>query len=132
MEKKKILVVDDEPQFLEMVKMRLEANGYEVEAALNGKDGVELVKKVKLDAVLLDILMPELDGLAALKKIKGIDKDLPVFMITAFSNEERFKEAKRLGASGFIVKSGDLKKELEQVFTALRISDKYKSRIEKE
>ncbi|NQT94852.1 MAG: response regulator [Candidatus Omnitrophica bacterium] len=124
---KKVLVVDDEPQFLEVISLRLKSSGYDVDVALNGKEGLNLVKKNKPDVVLLDILMPELDGLQALKKIKRMNKNLPVFMITAFSNEERFEEAKKLGASGFIVKTSDLKKELDNVFSAIRIAEKYKA-----
>ncbi|MEW5758236.1 MAG: response regulator [Candidatus Omnitrophota bacterium] len=126
--KKKILVIDDEPDFLELIRNRLEANNYEVVTALNGKDGMSKVKKEKPDAVLLDILMPDIDGLTVLKKIRQNDKNLPVFIITAFSNEERFELANKFNASGFIVKTSDLKKEIDNINSILNISDKYKER----
>src|SRR3989338_9957369 len=113
--KKKILIVDDEPIFLEMMKMRLEANNYEVINTLNGKDAIRLVKREKPNAVLLDILMPVVDGLKTLKAIRKIKKDLPVFMVTAFSNKERFELANKFGASGFIVKTSNLNKEVENI-----------------
>lgn len=73
MDKKKILVVDDEIEFLEMLRIRLEASGYNVLTSTNGEDALEKIKKEKLDAVLLDMLMPGIDGLAVLKKIRKTD-----------------------------------------------------------
>ncbi len=128
MANKKILVVDDELDFLKMIKMRLEASDYEVITAANGKEALDLIKFRKPDAVLLDILMPGMDGLQVLKVIRNRDKVLPVFMVTAFSNQERFDAANKLGASGFIVKSNDLKKEIENITSAITLSDKFKGR----
>lgn len=128
MGKKKILVVDDEPSFLEVIKMRLEANDYEVIIAANGKEALKKIEQERPDAVLLDILMPQLNGLKALEIIRRKDKDLPVFMISAFSDEKRFKLARKLKASGFIVKTSDLKKEVENITSVLRVADKYRGR----
>jgi len=125
--KKKILVVDDEPDFLKMIKIRLEANEYDVVVATNGKEALEQVKDHNPDAVLLDILMPGIDGLEVLKRIRKANAKLPVFIITAFSNEERFELAKKFNASGFIVKTGDLKREVENITNVLRLSDKFKN-----
>lgn len=128
MANKKILIVDDEPDFLEMIKIRLEANDYKVSTASSGKEAIEIIKKEKPDAVLLDILMPNIDGLETLKRIRKIDKNLPVYIVTAFSNEERFKMAKKLNASGFIVKSGDLKQEIENITGVLNLSGKFREK----
>lgn len=126
MDKKKILVVDDEPDFLKVIKMRLEADDYDVITASDGEKALNKVKVEQPDAVLLDILMPGLDGLETLKKIRKKDKNLPVFIITAFSNEERFKLANKLGSSGFIVKTSDLKEEVKNISAALALADSYK------
>jgi CheY-like chemotaxis protein len=127
MEKKKvILVVDDELEFLKMIRMRLEANGYEVVTATNGQEALDKFKKYKLDAVLLDILMPGMNGLDVLNYIRKENKALPVFIITAFSSEDRFELANKYNASGFIVKTSDLKQEVENITSILRIADKYK------
>jgi len=126
MSSKKILLVDDEADFLEMIKIRLQASDYDVVVARSGKEALLKIKSEKPDAVLLDILMPGLDGLATLKKIRRQNKDLPVFIITAFSTEERFKLASKLDASGFIVKDGDLKKEVKNITSAINLSGKYK------
>jgi len=126
MSSKKILLVDDEADFLEMIKIRLQASDYDVVVARSGKEALLKIKSEKPDAILLDILMPGLDGLTTLKKIRRQNKDLPVFIITAFSTEERFKLASKLDASGFIVKDGDLKKEVKNITSAINLSGKYK------
>ncbi len=127
MAKKKILVVDDEVDFAEMIKVRLEANNYDVIVANNGREALERVKKDKPDAVLLDLMMPEIDGLSVLKQIRAEDAKIPVFVITAFSNEERIKIAAKLNASGFIIKSrDDLAAELKNIKNAIDVAEKYK------
>lgn len=126
--KKKILAVDDEIEFLEMLRVRLEASGYDVVTATDGETALEKIEKDRPDAVLLDVLMPRIDGLDVLKKIRKADKDLPVYIITAFSNEERFKVANKIGASGFIVKTADLRKEIGNITAALNLADKYKAK----
>lgn len=125
MRKKKILVVDDDPDFVQVVRMRLESNGHEVCVAHDGKEALQRVKTEKPDAVLLDILMPKMDGLKVLSRIRRINKRLPVFILTAFSSEERFGLAKRLNASGFMVKTGDLTNEIFNITSSLSLSDKF-------
>ena len=117
--RKKILLVDDDPKVLEMIRLRLEESNYKVITASNGREALNELTREKPDAVLLDILMPELDGLNVLERIRKEDKALPVFIITEFSNEELPKLAKRLNASGFIVKTRDLKKEVESITNVL-------------
>ena len=126
MAKRKILLVDDEADFIELMKTRLEANDYEVITSNNGKDALDRVKKDKPDAVLLDIMMPEIDGLTVLKQIRLENSNIPVFIITAFSNEERVKVAGKLNASGFIVKTQDLADEIKNITSAIEIAYKYK------
>ena len=123
---KRVLVVDDEPDFLEMMQLRLELQGYEVLTAEDGRQALERVKKDKPDIVLLDIMMPVMNGLEVLKKIRSINRKLPVYILTAFSNEERFRLAEQFSASGFIVKTKDLKEEIENIATALRMAPKFK------
>ena len=125
MAKRKILIVDDEPDFLEVMRTRLEANDYEVTTAANGEEALNYVKNNKPDAVLLDILMPGIDGLEVLRRIRKMDDNLPVYIITAFSTDDRFKAANKLGASGFIVKTDDLAKEIENITSALDMSARF-------
>ena len=124
--KKVILVVDDELEFLKMIRMRLEANDYEVLTATDGNEALDKARKYKLSAVLLDILMPGMNGLEVLKQIRKDNKNLPVFIITAFFSKDRFELANKLNASGFIIKTSDLKQEVENITSFLRIADKYK------
>ena len=126
--KKKILVVDDEIDFLEMIKLRLEANNYSVITAMDGNDALEKFKTEKPSAILLDILMPGMDGLDVLKKIRKENDRIPIFIVTAFSNEERFKQANKFNASGFIVKTSDLQAEIQNITSAIAISEDYKGR----
>lgn len=124
--KKAILVVDDELEFLKMIRVRLEANNYEVVTAVNGEEAMEKLKHYKIDAVLLDIMLPDINGLDILKDIRKKDKNLPVFMITAFSSAKRFALANKLNASGFIAKTEDLQKEIDNITSAIRLADKFK------
>jgi CheY-like chemotaxis protein len=124
--KKTILVVDDEQEFLDIIKMRLEANNYNVIAAADGKEALDKIKNNKVDAVLLDILMPGMNGLEVLKKVRRENKSLPVFIITAFSSDERFELANKFNASGFIVKTDDMQKQIENITSAISLADKYK------
>lgn len=126
MDKKKILLVDDEIDFLQLFKARLEANGYNVVTAMNGREALEKFKKEKPDALILDVMMPEINGLEVLREIRKEDQKIPVFIITAFSNEERFKAANQFNASGFIMKTSDLQSEIVNINNALGIAAKYK------
>ena len=128
MAKRKILIVDDEPDFLAVMSTRLMANDYEVVTAADGEEALGYVKNNKPDAVLLDILMPGMDGLEVLRRIRKIDEGMPVYIITAFSTDERFKVANSLGASGFIVKTDDLAKEVDNITSALNVSARFRKK----
>jgi two-component system alkaline phosphatase synthesis response regulator PhoP len=86
--KKRILVVDDEPDYAEMVKKYLEKEGFEVEIAYDGAEGLEKVKANPPDAIVLDVMMPEKDGYQVCSELKSSDqtKDIPVVMLTAVSS----------------------------------------------
>jgi two-component system, OmpR family, alkaline phosphatase synthesis response regulator PhoP len=126
MAKKKMLLVDDEIDFLQLLKARLEANGYDVVTAMDGKEALEKFKREKPDALILDVMMPEINGLEVLKAIREEDQKLPIFIITAFTNEERFKLANQFNASGFILKTSDLQAEINNINNILGIAEKYK------
>lgn len=79
---KKILIVDDEPDTVDLVKLVLETEGFEVMTAYSGKQCLELLDVKMPDAVLLDLMMPEMDGWEVFKKIKEKYEDLPVAMLT--------------------------------------------------
>jgi DNA-binding response OmpR family regulator len=101
---KKILLVDDEPEILKALKIRLAAWGYDVLTADNGMEAVRLAREAAPDAIILDIMMPEWDGIETLKRIRRFNKKVPVFMLTAYASEEKMQDTGSLGISAFIVK----------------------------
>ena len=100
----KILVVDD-AAFLRMrCKKLLTQSGYEVLEAATGSQAVEAYKANRPDAVLLDITMPDMDGLTALKELRKIDPDARIAMVTAMGQQSVVMEALKSGAKDFVVK----------------------------
>lgn len=100
----KILVVDD-AAFMRMKATRLlSENGYEVVEASTGAEAVTAFKSEKPDAVLLDITMPDMDGLTALKEIRTVNPEARVAMVTAMGQQSIVMEALKAGASDFVVK----------------------------
>lgn len=103
--KQKILIVDDAAFMRIKIKLALEKAGYEVVGeAENGLEGVSLYKELKPDLVTLDITMPIMTGIEALKEIKEFDKNARVLMVSAMGQEGFVKEAVLFGAKTFIVK----------------------------
>ncbi len=84
----KILVVDDEPDMVEMIKAALESANHQVVAAYNGQEGIDKARKEKPDAIILDIMMPVKDGFVACKEMKEdpLLKDIPILVLTAVSD----------------------------------------------
>ena len=104
----KILVVDDEQDICKTIKDALEKEGYVVEIAGSGNEALSLFKSVKPDLVLIDVRMPEMNGVDLLKKLREIDKDVPVAMITAYEDMALAEESLKLGAYDYIKKPFDL------------------------
>jgi DNA-binding response OmpR family regulator len=101
-----ILLVDDETDFTEPIAFWLKSRGYAVTTAINGKEAVDKVKIDPPDIVFMDINMPILDGLEALKEIRDFNKQIPIIMVTAaYGSEEKITRAKELGVSGFFAKN---------------------------
>lgn len=115
----KILVIDDQRSIRNTLKDILELEGYEVELAENGKDGIEIFLESKYDLVLSDIKMPEMDGLEVLSKIMEVHSDVPVVMISGHGNIDTAVESIKKGAYDFIEKPLDLNRLLITVKNAL-------------
>lgn len=114
---KKILLVDDEPRLLLLVKSRLEASGYEVITAADGEEALAKVASDKPDLVILDMMMPKLDGLQVCEQIKN-NKHLakiPVIILSAKNEKETLLEAKKAKANSYIVKPFRPEALLEEV-----------------
>jgi len=106
--KKAVLVVDDDPKHLKLVSLKLAEAGYRVINAQSGKDALESIKIEKPGLVLLDIMMPDMDGLETLKKIKAMDPDIPVAMVTAIWDNDEAKKVLEAGAYEYITKPFDM------------------------
>ena len=112
----KILIVDDAAFMRMMIKDILTKNGYEIAAeAENGQKAVEKYAETKPDLVLMDITMPEMDGIQALKKIKELDGGANVIMCSAMGQQAMVIEAIQSGAKDFIVKPFQADRVLEAV-----------------
>ncbi len=103
---KKILVIDDEPHLVEVLASRLRANHYEVVTAVLGREGLEKAKSEKPDLILLDILMPDMDGYQVLRHLKEMieTKNIPVLILTVKKWSEDVKNAMESGAIDYVVK----------------------------
>lgn len=102
-----ILLIDDETDYSEMMAFWLMANGYFVRSAISGEEGLDAIRGNLPDVVFLDMQMPGMDGVTTLRKIRMEFQDIPVIMITAYSTEEKKKEAEQVGVNGFFSKGDD-------------------------
>ncbi|MFP4475969.1 MAG: response regulator [Desulfatibacillaceae bacterium] len=110
----KILVIDDEKATLSMFRLFLNALGYEVLLAENGASGIDIFLEEKPRIVLTDIKMPGMDGFAVLERIKEIDGETEVIMLTGHGDTDLARRAMNMSATGFIHKPVD-KSMLEDV-----------------
>lgn len=111
---KKILLVDDDLVLLGMYKARLEAEGYEVVTAGNGEEAINIAKEILPVAILMDIMMPKINGFDALcvLKSKPETKNIPVLILTALTQENHKQKGIGDGASDYIIKSETMPKDV--------------------
>jgi len=119
--KTKILIVDDEPDLVQTLQDRLEMNGYSIVAAGNGKEGLEKAAQEKPDIILLDVIMPIMDGLEMLEALRKHPevKNCAVIMLTARSQRQDIVRAKTCGIEDYIVKPFDLSELIEKIENVL-------------
>ena len=103
----KVAIVEDEQAISQMYRIKFEAEGFQVETASNGKLGLELAEKMLPDIILLDLMMPEMNGDEMLKKMRATDwgKNIKVIILTNMGAQEAPPAVKDLGVSSFIVKA---------------------------
>jgi len=104
MAKPLILLIDDERDFLELMVTRIESWGYRAITASNGKDALTILQTKKPDIIIVDYMMPGMDGIKTLKEIRKIAAATPVIMMTAYPDERSIKGAEQLGVSTYIPK----------------------------
>ena len=114
-----VLIIDDEAAIRESLQTLLELEGYEVETANDGEEGLARVAEHPFDLVLLDFALPERNGMEVLRDIRERDAELPVIMITAYGTVENAVNAMQAGATNFIQKPWDNEKLLADIRTAV-------------
>jgi DNA-binding response OmpR family regulator len=114
---KKVLIVDDEVEFAAMVKMRLEANGYAVDTASNGEDCLRKVAAGSPNLILLDVMMPGMDGFQTLWKLRETpgSESIPVVMLTARGESKSILKAQDYSVTDYLIKPCDSEELLRVV-----------------
>ncbi len=107
MPKVRVLVVDDEQNFLELMTERLKSWDYQVNTAPTAKDAIFLLQQESLDIVILDYVMPDMDGFSLLRQIRQINNKIPVIMFTAHPDLNSIKEAEKEHVRAFIPKASE-------------------------
>lgn len=101
-----VLIIEDEPDMQRAIKLRLESVGFKVETASDGLEGLQKIKKLEPDLVLLDIMLPKMDGFKVCNMIKFDKKfkNIPIIMLSAKSAQKDFYTAKTVGADAYLTK----------------------------
>ncbi len=121
---KTILVVDDETKIRELLDQHLSNEGYQVLQAANGQEAVEIVRNQQVDLVILDLMMPIMDGYEALRELRAINHRLPVIMLTAKTEEIDMLLGLELGADDYLTKPFSLRELTARIKSVLRrVSD---------
>ena len=111
----KVLLVDDEKEFLDLMGERMTARGMEVKKALSAADAIKIMEEHSFDAIILDLMMPEMDGIQVLKALRTKHPELQVILLTGHGSIEKGVEAMRQGAIDFIEKPADLEILTEKI-----------------
>ena len=114
---KKILIVDDEQDIVESIKFVLESNDYSCYCAYNGEDGLKLAKEIMPDLMILDVMMPKINGykISRLLKFDSKYKDIPILMVTARSQENDKLIGEETGADEYITKPFEIEELVNRV-----------------
>jgi len=128
--KKKVLLVDDEPDILELIGYNLQMEGYEVHTALNGKAGIDLARAVNPDLIILDVMMPEMDGMEVCSIIRADDnlKDTTIAFLTARNEDYSQVAGLEAGGDDYIAKPVKPKVLMSRVKALLRRSNRTESK----
>ncbi len=117
-----ILIIEDEEHIVELIKFNLENNGYKVSFALDGQKGLELIENEQPDLVLLDLMLPKVDGIDICNRVKNNKnlKDIPIIMLTAKSGEMDKIIGLEIGADDYITKPFSVRELLARIKVVLR------------
>jgi DNA-binding response OmpR family regulator len=109
-DEKKVLIVEDDPDIRKVLSMRLEINGFSVVEAEDGQQGLDMVKSKKPELIIMDLMMPKMDGFETCRMIRFDDeiKDIPIIVLSALNEESERKKAFEAGADAYFIKPFDL------------------------
>jgi DNA-binding response OmpR family regulator len=113
----KLAIIEDDPAISQMYRMKFESEGYKVETAENGKIGLDMIEKMKPDMVLLDLMMPEMNGDEMLEIMRATEwgKDIPVIVLTNMGEQEIPAKIEKLGINAFVLKAEMTPKQVEEL-----------------
>lgn len=116
-----ILLIEDDQMISTMYQTKFSMEGHAIETAADGAEGLEKAKQLKPDVVLLDIILPKLDGFSVLKELKAdpTTKDIPVILLTNLGQDDDVKKGKDLGADDYFIKSNHTPAEIVEKVKAL-------------
>ncbi len=114
----KVLLVDDEKEFLDIMSERMVSRGMVVTTAESADEALSIIKKESFDAIVMDFQMPGMDGLEALKSIKGLKPELQIILLTGYATVEKTVEAMKIGATDFLEKPADIEALAEKIKAA--------------
>ena len=120
----KVLVVDDEPNIVELTQLYLKKEGYTVLTAHDGKMGLQLARTEKPDLIVLDLMLPELDGFEVCRRLRQDDSDLPIIMLTARDDDVDKIVGLELGADDYVTKPFNPRELVARVRAVLRRSQR--------
>jgi len=120
MSQKTILIAEDEKPMAKALELKLKNSGFDAHAVFNGQEVMKVIEEKKPDLILLDLMMPKMDGFEVLEKIKEIGAHVKVIVSSNLSQEEDKRRAEELGAVGYFVKSNtSINEVVERVVKAL-------------
>lgn len=114
----RVLLVDDEQEFLDTLSERMTNRGLEVSKATTGKQALQKVEEENFDAVILDMMMPDMNGIETLKVLKLKNPELQIILLTGHATVEKGLEAMKLGAMDFIEKPADIDTLMDKIHKA--------------
>ncbi|MDA3820932.1 MAG: response regulator [Candidatus Delongbacteria bacterium] len=127
--KTKVLLVDDEEEFIETLAQRLELRDLSVTTVYSGESAIAMAEKIDFDVIILDIMMPEITGIDALKEIKKIKPLTPVLLLTGEATVENAIQGMKLGAFDFLMKPTDTELLIEKIAQANTLKQQHDDRI---
>jgi DNA-binding NtrC family response regulator len=111
----KVLLVDDEREFTQVLSERMNHRGVDVDTAASGTEALRMAREASYDAIILDLAMPEMDGIETLRHLLEVNADLQVVLLTGYATVQKGIEAIRLGAMDFLEKPAEIQQLMEKI-----------------